>query len=173
MNNTNLIDAVLRPRTLSLRLVGPWGSTTELHVVLPDLRSSPRSMWGDWGPMYTVSLPPEHPVELHISSSTHPTPLRQVLDLSRIAVESPPLAATRVDTPLVMILPIVQEDIRLMLFFDHDGQLVRGELAPLAKGTTASKMLRVEIEPETAVVPDASEINKPARTSRTEEATGA
>ena len=131
MNSTDLIDLVLSGDRVSFVITGPWAQRTTVELALPDLRSARRACWGDWGPMYKVSVPPDRPIGMRVHAPDGGPSIAQTLDLTEVRVESPILASTREQTPLVMTLPLVDHGVCVSIYFDHQGQAVHTEAAPL------------------------------------------
>jgi len=133
MNKHELIDLVLRPRTISLAVSGPLHQQADLTVELPELRDAPRSVWGDWGPMYTVFIPPGRRIELEIRGGADSETKRETLAVETLAVESPMMADVRQETPLVMDLPLQERNLRIEVFYDAWGRAAKAEVAPLSE----------------------------------------
>ena len=146
MEDKQLIDYVLRQREVFITIPGPWRQKTQLAISIPDLRDAPRRVSGDWGPMYTVSIPPGHPVELAVSAGSDEGQSVERLDIARLQVDSPMLASERRETPLVMKLPVVEQDGLLQLFFDATGTVVRAELHKLS-GTASVQLELMDCRP--------------------------
>jgi hypothetical protein len=131
MNDTPLIDLILRPHDIQLVLSDRWGHRSALTVSVPDLRDAPRTAWGDWGPKYTVSVPSDRLLRLTLVAGEPPVGTRHLLDLNRLELESPMLGAVRSLTPLYLDLPLALLGLRLHVFYDLRGRPDRAEVAPL------------------------------------------
>jgi hypothetical protein len=132
MNTNQLIERVLERQEITVTLTGPWGETTHLDLSIPDLRSAPRSVWGDWGPMYTVSVPSDRRIEVSIRPMGGETARRETLDLDRLQVDSPMFAKVRYETPLVMKLPMPERGVVFHIFYGSDGRPAEAEVVPLS-----------------------------------------
>ncbi|MEZ6186717.1 MAG: hypothetical protein R3F62_17110 [Planctomycetota bacterium] len=132
MNTPELVDLVLRPHEFTLVIAGPWGQQLTLTVEVPDLRAAPRTCWGDWGVNYRIELPSERPIAVWADLGEGRR-TRTELDLSQLYLESPVLAATRELTPLVMRLPLFEQQVCLHVHYDPQGKAARIELAPLPR----------------------------------------
>ncbi len=131
MESTELIERVLAPQDISSVITDPWGVESRFRIQLPELRSAPRQVWGDWGPMYTVTVPEDRAITLCISTRTGET-LRETVAARQIQIESPMLADERELTPLVMKLPLNRSGLSLHLFYDAEGLPKRAEIERLA-----------------------------------------
>lgn len=150
MESTDPIERVLEAHQITVTIAGPWGETTHLSIAIPDLRTAPRRVWGDWGPMYVISLPPDRPVEVFARPPERPEGSRQRLDLSELEIESPMLAATRRATPLVMKLPLTHKGLLLHVFHDPRGLPARVELTPLGGASGRRSLCDVGIRRDEA-----------------------
>ena len=155
MNRTELIERVLETHEISLVVTGPWGETSHVTLRMPDLRRAPRSVWGDWGPMYTVSLPRDRAVEVSVKTggTRMPTP---PLDLDRLEIDSPRSASVREVTPLVLKLPLPTPGRLLHVFYGTEGRPVRAELAVRESSSGATSdphVVTVAPSPATRVAP--------------------
>lgn len=146
MKTTELIERVLERHEFTVAITGPWGERVDVHVVIPDLRSAARSVWGDWGPMYTVSLPPERKPEVSVRLAMARTATREVLELPRLQIDSPMAARTRRVTPLVMKLPISERGVALHVSYDTRGRPASAEVVPLPGASEGLAPYRVEVE---------------------------
>ncbi len=146
MNTNELIERVLERQELTVALTGPWGETAHLELSIPDLRSAPRSVWGDWGPMYTVSVPADRKIEVSIRPDPGQASKRETLDLARLQIDSPMFAKVRWRTPLVMKLPMPERGVEFHLFYDTEGRPAKAEVVPLSGAETGPVSYEVEIE---------------------------
>ena len=129
MKNIELIERVLERQEFTVAITGLWGESTRVNVTVPDLRSAPRTVWGDWGPMYIVSIPANQAIEVSVRPSTGGVSvIHDQLDVRRLHIDSPMLADVRAVTPLVMKLPLPQDALRLRVFYDAIGQPAKAEL---------------------------------------------
>ncbi len=131
MTHTDLIERVLEAHEVSLVITGPWGEATHVNVAMPDLRCAPRQVWGDWGPMYTVSLPPDRTIEVSVRTPTDPEITREALDIGKLEIDSPMSAATRRRTPLVVKLPLARRGLGLHVHYDTQGRPAKAEILPI------------------------------------------
>lgn len=137
MQDEERLERILRPRSICLPAWGPGAEVTEVRVTLPDLRSAPRSQWGDWGPMYSVQVPAAHALQVELRLPGSQASTRHALALQRIVLESPMAARTRACTPLMMTLPLASPKGALTLYFDPLGEAARAEWTPAASSDAA------------------------------------
>lgn len=128
-----LIDLVLRPQAVTVAISGPWTHGVKVDVSLPDLRSAPRNVWGDWGPMYKISVPSETSIDVVVREGEADEPKQEAIQIDEIHVDSPMIASERVATPLCMKLPLARHGCRLELYFDGEGHVARANLEPLER----------------------------------------
>ena len=131
MPNPELVDRVLEAHEISIVITGRWGQTTRLRVSIPDLRGAPRRAWGDWGPMYTVSIPPDRAIEISVDAPFASAPRVEALDLSKLEIDSPMAGALRDLTPLVMKLPLLKQRLHLHVYYDPRGRPTKAKLVPM------------------------------------------
>lgn len=132
MERRDVIERVLTAHEIAVRMTGPWGETSRLRIAMPDLRSAPRRVWGDWGPMYTVSVPPDRTVHLWIWTPGDAAPAHETLRIDRLRIDSPASASTRAITPLVVELPVPRRRLILQVAYDTHGRPAKAALLPLA-----------------------------------------
>ena len=142
MKNTNLIERVLEARDFSLIVEGAWGEQRYLHVAIPDLRDAPRHVWGDWGPMYTVSLPHDRSVKVSLRTSSTGAVSREAVAEAHLEVHSPMLASARLQTPLVMKLPLRRQGLLLQICYGVDGKPATAKLSPLSSSAKQRPLYR-------------------------------
>ena len=141
MKTNQLIDLILKPHRFSVFITGPWGEKIEITIDIPDLRSCPRNIWGDWGPMYTVFLPPDCRIELLVRTSGKPEGTQKNLELEHIEVQSPMLAAKRSVTPLFMEIPLMRQKMPIRIYYDIQGTAVEAEFASTVDAYTITGLL--------------------------------
>lgn len=147
MQEIPLIERVLEAREVSAVITGPWFDEIQLTLWIPDLRSAPRSLWGDWGPMYSVALDADHRLEVALGGGGSTGTLREVLELSHLAVESPMRAVTRQLTPLVMKVPLPGARGILRIAFDPAGEPESVELEPADWSQVGDRSLQASLTP--------------------------
>jgi hypothetical protein len=126
-----LIDFVLGPQTISLTARTLRQQRADVTVEMPDLRQAPRSVRGDWGPVYTVSIPAGRYIELRLQLGDSDHTTRERLTLETLTIAAPVLADIRRATPLVMELPLREHNLRIRVFYDTEGRVAKADMAPL------------------------------------------
>ena len=112
------------------------GSRYEIELDTPDLSDCPRSVWGDWGPMYEIE--PESPSGVHLRyrSAARSVAGEREIDAPVVRLSSPMWGSQRQLTPYYLEI----EDAALGLSFS-------GYLDPLGKPVALEvKTLRREAE---------------------------
>ena len=124
------------------------GHVFQLEVETPDLSGMPRSMWGDWGPMYTFA--PEAGCAFRLSYGCRSLGLEgdEEIQVPKIELNSPMLFERRERTPLY-----------LELHDEEHGLSFRGYLDASAKPAAVEvKLLRPQHEIVASMRPDAGTI---------------
>lgn len=145
MECTELIDLILQPHEVSAMFSDPLGQETHITVAVPDLRSARRSAWGDWGPMYTVFIPPGRTIHVTTRAAGSSSGSRVALDSSQFEVESPLLASAREITPLIANIPLRNRGSILRIFYDARGRAMRTALVPTGSAAQRGSSTQIRV----------------------------
>lgn len=71
---------------------------TNVEIRLPNLQSLKKSVWGDWGPMYTFELKSDRPITISYDNRS------KKLDQKSLLIESPMIADEREQFPFYILV---------------------------------------------------------------------
>ncbi len=92
---------------------------TEVEIKIPDLSQNRYSVWGDWGPMYTLQLNPKSPIRItfHLKDRSE----EYGLDCKTVQLNSPMLVDERKEFPLCFEIEDSAKDLKYHVFLDSSG----------------------------------------------------
>lgn len=124
------------------------GHLFQLEIDSPDLRDLPRSMWGDWGPMYTFA--PEAGCAFGLSYRCRSLALEgdEEIEVSKIELNSPMLFERREQNPFYLELHDERHGLSFRGYLDASGRPAGLEL----------KLVRPEHEILASLLPDAGSV---------------
>jgi len=132
MNTITLVEQVLEAHEVTAVLTGPFGDQAHLTVAIPDLRSAPREVWGDWGPMVSVTIPEGLELQATIQRPGQPPTSQEPLEVTEVTLRSPMAASRREVSPFVMTIPLPHLGSSLEVSYGPEGRPCAAELRPLS-----------------------------------------
>lgn len=97
-------------------------TSTQVEIILPELKNLSVKKWADWGPMYHFALDSDHPIQFSINGET------RALDQSILRIESPAAAAEREKYPFCIFVEDAVTEARFKLFLDSKFELALVEV---------------------------------------------
>lgn len=123
----NEIDIYCK-REISFLWKDPFHSI-DVTIEIPEISENQISVWGDWGPMYTVSVDVQRPLKIFYKWESCARNESYSLDMvSEFRLNSPMLAIEREKTPFYYEIEDPQKDVVFELYLDASGDFHRAKI---------------------------------------------
>ena len=117
------------------------GLQFEVYLETPDLSDCPRSMWADWGPMYTFDLGEAGAFRVTYRCHSRATSSQHDVPVESVQLLSPISWARRQRHPLYLELTDHARARNFAVHLDKDGDPASLEVSPMREETEVSALL--------------------------------
>lgn len=101
---------------------------TAITIKIPGFSSSEYSMWGDWGPMYTIKVDPKKPIAVSYKDLKNDNDEKYFLEETSFELNSPMLANEREKLPFFFKIQDRSKGFIYQLFVNKKSEVVRAEI---------------------------------------------
>ncbi len=103
----------------------------QVDAIVPDLTKSAEHCWGDWGPMYTLTLAEEQTIRITYRSASRGLEATYELHPTYVELNSPMFAQDRDRFPFYLEFEDEDRGLRFMAYFNHEAELDHAEVEKL------------------------------------------
>lgn len=117
------------------------GQSFEIEIQTPDLNSVQKRLWGDWGPMYTCTLPADQQFVVRYHCETLGKSSACEFSPPTVGVHSPARVDERARHPLYLEVDDMARNLRIRVYMDETGTPDQLEAMPLCAGMSAAELI--------------------------------
>lgn len=102
--------------------------STAITIKIPDFSNFEYSVWGDWGPMYTIAVNPMDPISISYSDLKSKNNESYKLEEKNFELYSPMIAKEREEHPFFFRIQDRSKGFAYQLFLNKNSEVVRAEI---------------------------------------------